>query len=469
MRTLRVTAFAALLLLGLPILASAQAQYGGTNVHFAYAIDYATSQLQGQAPNTYVWNAGSTGPGSCQANPNGGGGPFFVFGPTSKPYPEYIRDSNSSLSEIFDPTGTTLTGSTCGFNGSPANPHTTFWVSSGTAGLYEALYNNIALGASGYAATVILDAGWYRALPGGQTASTVIGSTSAPGSAKVQIVDTTQTPWAWYSWNGTQYVVASSGTAPTLAGPNTFSGVDTFQNALTSFGVALTTTGTLRLYNSGSANYLTVETAAPSGNYVLSFPALSAADTAATLAVANAFTGNESHAGTETFTDGIINTTVPVRDETRQVLVAPMTAVDTAGVNIGSTGAGNATFAFAVATTNWYDLQCKLPVTFVASATISFALVSTSGSSTVSFVNSETLGNTNTSAAFQDLSTFGGTSLAGSATPTTGAPGGVSEMVTLDFQFLTSHAGGIGVKFIGNAANNVQLLEGGECGITQIN
>jgi hypothetical protein len=171
----------------------------------------------------------------------------------------------------------------------------------------------------------------------------------------------------------------------------------------------------------------------------------------------------------DTFTGGIINTTKPIRDETRFVLVANMTAVDTAGVNIGSSGSGNTTFSWPVTSANWYDLQCKLPVTFVSSATIAFELVSISGFVTVSHVNSETMGNTGASAAFQDLTTIAGTTLAGSLTPTTGAPGGVSETITYNAQFLTSHAGNIGLEFIGNGANNVQMLLGGECGLTQIN
>ena len=168
-----------------------------------------------------------------------------------------------------------------------------------------------------------------------------------------------------------------------------------------------------------------------------------------------------------TFSGGIINTTTPIRDTTRQVLVAAMTAVSTAGVNIGSTGSGNAAFSWPVVTTQWYDLQCKLPVTFVSSATIAFELVSISGSVTASFVNGESSGNTHASAAFEDLYATGAAIT--TPTTTTGAPGGVSEMVTVGFQFLTSHAGNIGIEFIGNGTNNVQLLEGGECGLTQIN
>jgi len=176
----------------------------------------------------------------------------------------------------------------------------------------------------------------------------------------------------------------------------------------------------------------------------------------------------QTFSAAQTFTGGVINTTTPVRDQTRFVLASNMTAVATAGVNIGSTGASNSTFSWPVTTANWYDLRCQLPVTFAATATIKFQLVSISGSVTVSNVNAETMGNTGAAGVFQNLATVAGTSLATSVTPVTGAPG-ASEQITYDAQFLTSHAGNIGLEFIANGTNNVTMLLGGECGITQIN
>jgi hypothetical protein len=166
--------------------------------------------------------------------------------------------------------------------------------------------------------------------------------------------------------------------------------------------------------------------------------------------------------------NGIVNTTTPVRDITRFVLAANMSAVATAGVQIGSTGAGNSIFSWPVTAANWYDLRCQLPTTFAATATIRFELVSISGSVTISNVNAETMGNTGAAGIFQNVSTIAGTSLAGSETPATGAPG-ASEQITYDSQFLTSHAGNIGIEFVANGTNNVTMLLGGECGITQIN
>lgn len=208
----------------------------------------------------------------------------------------------------------------------------------------------------------------------------------------------------------------------------------------------------------GSVN---VTPATQTGAYSLTIPALTGNDTIPTLGVAQTFTTPQ------TFSGGLINTVTPIRDTTRQVLAVSMTAVNTAGVNIGSSGTGNATFSWPVTAANWYDMQCKLPTTFVASATIAFELVSISGSVTAGTVNAESAGNTAASAAFQDLFATG--SAITTPTTTTGAPGGVSEMITVGFQFLSSHAGNIGVEFIGNGTNNVQLLKGGECGLTQIN
>ena len=166
--------------------------------------------------------------------------------------------------------------------------------------------------------------------------------------------------------------------------------------------------------------------------------------------------------------NGVINEATPLRDTTAGVLAVAMTAAS-GTVGLGSTGSGNTTFSWPVTTSNWYNLTCKVPVTFVSSATVAFELYSVSGGVTLSNVNSQTLGNTGASAAFQALNTIGGTSLAGSETPVTGAPGAVSETININMQFLTSHAGNIGIEFVGNGTNNVTMLTGGECEIHQIN
>ena len=180
--------------------------------------------------------------------------------------------------------------------------------------------------------------------------------------------------------------------------------------------------------------------------------------------------GSQTVTGTKTM-QALVASTNPIRDTTAQVLVSSMTAVSTAGVNVGSTGAGNSTFSWAVTATNAYRMTCHLPVTFVSSATIRWELVSISGSVTVSTVEGHAIGDTGAAAALQDvqLSTIPGTSLAQSETAISGAPGGVSEWITLEYDFISSHAGNIGLEFIGNGTNNVQLLIGGSCTVTQTN
>lgn len=182
----------------------------------------------------------------------------------------------------------------------------------------------------------------------------------------------------------------------------------------------------------------------------------------------NAFIASGSGGSIGNWTSsGLAATTNPIRDETVATLKANMSAAD-GTVAIGSTGAGNAAFSWPVTAANWYNLRCTLPVTYAATATIRFQLYSVSGSVTISNVSAETFGNTGAAGVFQNLITIAGTSLAGSETPATGAPG-ASETITYDAQFLSSHAGNIGIEFIGNGANNLTMLLGGECTATQTN
>ena len=281
-------------------------------VRLLWATDYAQSNIASQQANTYNWSLGAApGAGSCVAYPANGASPYFIFGPTAHPYPQFIRDYTTTLNEVFTPSATSLTGSSCGFSGSPTNSHTTFWVSSGTAGLYEAVGTSSGLSS---VSNVMLDRAWYAALgalPGPQVANTVITSTAVPGSAHVQIVDTTTSPWTWYTWGGTQYAVAGVGTTPTLAGVNTFTAVNSFRNAVTNFGAVSATTGTLVFYNANAAFTTTVTTGTPTGSYVLTIPALSAGDTIATLGLANTFSGaNTFSAATTNF--GVSGTTTGI-------------------------------------------------------------------------------------------------------------------------------------------------------------
>jgi hypothetical protein len=275
-----VAMFLIALLFGASAAWSQSSQQGVPPVRLYYATDYAVSNLLGQNPNTYTWNLGQAPtPGSCAVTPANGAPAFFLFGPTATPYPEFIRDSNPALSEVFTPTSTSVTGSTCGFAGSPVNNHVTFWVSSGTAGLYEAVGSN---STQGSVTNVLLDKWWYAALaglPGPQNPLTVIQSTAIAGSTHVNIIDTTTAPWTTYSWNGTQYTANGVSTGfPTL-------GVSSYTNIAAP--TALTTVAATCATNGGGCitTATTGGTIPASGAYTLGATCVDASGGETTLSV----------------------------------------------------------------------------------------------------------------------------------------------------------------------------------------
>lgn len=206
----------ALLLVGLSAIAFAQGppNFPPTSV---YARAYAAWSVIGQQANTYTFNGRV-----CYFSPfnNGATSPFFVFsgtnGGSTVYFPVAIIDANPSLNEIVTPTSTTNTAAACGFSASTANSHTSFTLSSGTAGLQEALTSQLQ---NAPPTQVLLDKYWYQlvaGLPGAPSAYSIINSAS--GSANVQIVDTTTAPWTYFCYNGTNYTTcASNQTVPTVA------------------------------------------------------------------------------------------------------------------------------------------------------------------------------------------------------------------------------------------------------------
>ena len=141
--------------------------------------------------------------------------PITVYTPVY--FPVAITDATPSLSEVVTPTSTTQGATTCGFAASPSNTHISFTLQSGTSGLQEAV-------ASGWnnppTFDVVLDKTWYQLQAAlgtylnGSTAAAIIPKIT--GTTNVAIVDTTTTPWTFYTWNGTAYVPNSesgSGTA----------------------------------------------------------------------------------------------------------------------------------------------------------------------------------------------------------------------------------------------------------------
>ena len=161
------------------------------------AISFGTWSIPGSGANNFFFSP----TGLCSVN-GGFGNAFFPFNTNA---PVYIQDSPSDANnEVVTPSAVTAPGASgCGFAASPAHSHLQFNILSGTAGLQEAL-NQIA-SSSSPAQTIVIDQAWYRYITAtGGTASSVIAA--AVGSVNVNLVDQTQSPWAWYSWNGSQYV-----------------------------------------------------------------------------------------------------------------------------------------------------------------------------------------------------------------------------------------------------------------------
>ena len=145
-------------------------------------------------------------------------GNYFVFGlgGTYGYYPVLIADSNPANSEVVTPGATSTTPGSCGFSAATSHSHTSFTVSSGTAGLQDAVGTMAANVGSG---TVGIDRRYYNlvaAMPGSKTVAGIIAALK--GSATVQLVDVTTSPWTWYAWNGSQYAAAAIGSGTVQSG-----------------------------------------------------------------------------------------------------------------------------------------------------------------------------------------------------------------------------------------------------------
>ena len=162
--------------------------------------------------------------------------------------------------------------------------------------------------------------------------------------------------------------LGAADTIATLKLANTFSGANTFQNAATTLGVASTTTGTLIMYNSSSANALTLSTAAQTnGAFTLTIPALTAADTVATLKQGNTFTTAQTISPTASLTLGTAGSALgqvifnnATSGTTTLQAIAGVALTGTASLplytgglgpvlNCGNTGSGNQTCSIVAA------------------------------------------------------------------------------------------------------------------------
>src|SRR3984885_5587281 len=161
-------------------------------------------------------NGFSFDPANC--NVTGGGENFPPFTPGT---PVKVVDALPSQTEVSTTVTAFLSGSNCAVSlGGLAYQHTSFYLTSGTGGLQEAL-NNEKIRAGGNN-TIILNSRWYE-LIAPRTASTVIGTVS--GSYSFGLVDITTNPYTNYNWDGSQYVQAAPpGGSPSGAAGGALSG-----------------------------------------------------------------------------------------------------------------------------------------------------------------------------------------------------------------------------------------------------
>lgn len=245
---------------------------------WVYADNYGRWSFQGQAPDTYTFTPINLYAGCTATQLNFQNKPtFLVFSDTVGFAPVFIQDVNGANSEVVTPTSVfTPTSTTCGAVLSPANPHTTFNLQSGTGGLEETLN---ALGTSGFY-TVVLSPEWYKLVSGISSVNAALTNSVTPADiitnatcdASAGLVDVTANPWAFFSCNPStnKFVVqsavskasvaagAGAGTGPTIAlvaGSTTTSGTITLTTGSTPTASAAIFTATFIAPNSGGWAY----------------------------------------------------------------------------------------------------------------------------------------------------------------------------------------------------------------------
>src|ERR1700722_13593468 len=136
-------------------------------------------------------------PANCNVTGGGENFPAFTTGTPVK-----VVDALPTQTEISTTVTAFLSGSNCAVSLSGlAFQHTSFYLTSGTGGLQEAL-NNEKIRAGGNN-TIILNSRWYE-LIAPRSASAVINTVG--GSYSFGLVDITTNPYTSYNWNGSQYV-----------------------------------------------------------------------------------------------------------------------------------------------------------------------------------------------------------------------------------------------------------------------
>lgn len=152
-------------------------------------------------------------------------------------------------------------------------------------------------------------------------------------------------------------------------------------------------------------------------------------------------------------------TTYPITQQLNAAMTAQSTATPTSITNM----------TWTLVATTIYWLECDIPVTFTASATIAFVLSGSGNPASVMLADS---GNIGAAGAFQ-LNSF--TALASTwattQTATSGAPGAGTFLihVTATIGSGASGAGAMSLQTIANGTNTIQVRAGASCRLTRMN
>jgi hypothetical protein len=150
-----------------------------------------------------VGNGFSFPPETCEVS--GGNRNFPAFTPS---VPIKIVDTNPAYTEVVTPVAVIANSGVCAVSMTTSYAHTSFYLTSGTGGLQEALNNGTQR--TGAPNTVILNADWYTFVAPSNPATVIA---SVHGNSTLSLIDVTTSPYTAYNWNGSQYVSGGTGAA----------------------------------------------------------------------------------------------------------------------------------------------------------------------------------------------------------------------------------------------------------------
>ena len=178
-----------------------------------YASSFQLWSINGQSPNTYIFQGRSLCNGQGQ-NLN-----FFDFNTNA---PVLIADADSTKSERVTPSALINTAGSCGVTIAPGNNHFNFQLKSGTAGLQEGIDATWSQGA--WPTLMVLDKNWWsiaNQMPGTNAVAIL---NAAIGNDTVLLKDITTAPAAFYVWSGTNYIAGTWVNTPPVMSPGVATG-----------------------------------------------------------------------------------------------------------------------------------------------------------------------------------------------------------------------------------------------------